>query len=132
MILLHCVFTVDSPESLIQVLDLLEVLCQWVYWASLLLSDNDNKEEKQELLNYNFNFSSITIYKYYSNGVTGIQHEAQGEARTGIQNNSNHWRNDQFATGGGAFGLTELKRSSSSSSANRLCDAGFAELSLEL
>lgn len=38
----------------------------------------------------------------------------------------------QICTGGGAFGLTELKRSSSSSSANRLCAAGLATLSLEL
>lgn len=38
----------------------------------------------------------------------------------------------QICTGGGTFGLTELKRSSSSSSANRLCAAGFATLGLEL
>lgn len=46
MILLECIFTVDSPESLIQVLDLLVVLCQQVYWASLLLSENDNERGK--------------------------------------------------------------------------------------
>lgn len=35
-------------------------------------------------------------------------------------------------TGGGGFGLTELKRSSSSSSENRLGAAVFAELTSEL
>lgn len=44
---------------------------------------------------------------------------------TGIKSN-------QTVTGGGAFGLGELKRSSSSSSANKLCVAGFTELALEL
>ena len=40
--------------------------------------------------------------------------------------------NTIIITGGSVLGLVELKRSSSSSSANRLGAAGFAELSLEL
>lgn len=83
------------------------VLCQQAYWASLLLSKNEKEGLDLWVLSL-LDINTTDIFSYHNT------------------------KNNHTGTGGGAFGLMELKRSSSISSANRLCAAGFTELGLEL
>lgn len=73
----------------------------------------------------------LLIYNLGNSMTTcGVHFLVDDAKKAGIQYDSNHKKRQP--TGGGGFGLMALKRSSSSSSANRLCAAGFTELSLGL